>query len=417
MLNSQNVRELAYLNLVTKVEPIEGYDRVELVYINGWTIVAGKGEFHENDIAIYIEPDALVPAEKPFSDMEFLVKKHYKIKIQKMCKRISEGLLLSLDQLGWTLDNDEVVDDKGGRHNLKDDSRFVTQLLNITYYVKEDNKRKSNGTDKYKAMAQRNGKLFSKPFFRFLMRRTWGKKLLFVFFGRKKDSATAFPTKFEYVHKTDEERIENMPWVLADTNAAWIKTTKIDGTSSTYILERKPFGKFEYYVCSRNVRQLSDKQGCYFGNDNVYWSSNNKYHIREFLEALLKENPTWKYVCLQGETAGVSEDGTAIQGNPHGFKELRFFGFNLINSENGKMDTVEAAAVAKRFGIEWVPIVDADYHVVNDMEAMKLDADGPCDATGATGLREGFVYRQKGVYNPMSFKNVSRQYMMSKKGD
>ena len=41
----------------------------------------------------------------------------------------------------------------------------------------------------------------------------------------------------------------------------------------------------------------------------------------------------------------------------------------------------------------------------------KLSADGPCE-TGE-GLREGYVYRS--VDGKRSFKNVSREYLLSKK--
>ena len=47
-----------------------------------------------------------------------------------------------------------------------------------------------------------------------MMRREWGRKLLFVIFGKKRDNPRGWPTHFEFIHKTDEERCENLPWVL-----------------------------------------------------------------------------------------------------------------------------------------------------------------------------------------------------------
>ena len=40
---------------------------------------------------------------------------------------------------------------------------------------------------------------------------------------------------------------------------------------------------------------------------------------------MLKQHPEWNYVALQGETAGVGNNGGKIQGDPHNLKELRFF--------------------------------------------------------------------------------------------
>ena len=85
MLNKKGERELCYLAKVTKIEPIEGYDKVELAYVNGWTNIVPKGAFQEGDYGVFFEVDSKVPEEEPF---KFLEKRHYKIKVQKMCKRI-----------------------------------------------------------------------------------------------------------------------------------------------------------------------------------------------------------------------------------------------------------------------------------------------------------------------------------------
>ena len=58
MLNKAGERELCYITLIDAIEPIEGYDRVELAHVGGWTIVVGKGEFKRGDPAIYFEIDS-----------------------------------------------------------------------------------------------------------------------------------------------------------------------------------------------------------------------------------------------------------------------------------------------------------------------------------------------------------------------
>ena len=159
MLNKNNERELAYVVTVDAVTPIEGYDRVELAHVGGWTVVVGKNEFHAGDPAIYFEIDSKLPEVEPFINMEFLAKKHYKIKTQKMCRVLSQGLLMSAANFGWQIiegDNCAIVDNEGNYHRVDDESRFLTKQLGITYYVAEDNTRKANSVDKYKKMAQRN---------------------------------------------------------------------------------------------------------------------------------------------------------------------------------------------------------------------------------------------------------------------
>ena len=167
MLNKNNKRELAYVVIIDDVTPINGYDRVELAHVGGWTVVVGKGEFKKGDPAIYFEIDSKLPEVKPFTDMEFLSKKHYKIKTQKMCKSISQGLLMSAQNFGWHVGNGilesrvYICDSDGEFHYADDESRFLTKKLGVTYSDPADTSRKSSPkVDKYKKMAQRHGKLF-----------------------------------------------------------------------------------------------------------------------------------------------------------------------------------------------------------------------------------------------------------------
>ena len=413
MLNADKERELAYVVIIDGIEPIPGYDRVEHAVVGGWRVIVRKGQFKVGDPAIYFEIDSKVPSDREC--FSFLANKQYKIKTIKMCKVISQGLLMHAEDFGWHIapalniegyNTPYIIDNEGHNHNVENESRFLTKKLGVTYADDEDNQRKAPSIDKYKKMASRYPDVFKKPFVRWLMRREWGKKLLFVFFGKTKDKATGFPTQFPFVKKSDEERVENMPFILQDKEP-WVKTQKIDGTSSTYILARKKFGHFEEYVCSRNVRQLTPNQKNFHTEieGNVYWMMAEKYRIFDFLKHYLLEN-NLEYVCLQGETAGPN-----IQGNPHKFKEICFFGYNFIRSDTGRMNSVSAAKICELNGIPWVPIADENYILPDDMETLKLDADGPCIA--GEGLREGWVYRS--LDGQKSFKNVSRKYLLREK--
>lgn len=115
--------------------------------------------------------------------------------------------------------------------------------------------------------------------------------------------------------------------------------------------------------------------------------------------------------CTSGRNCGISENGYAIQGNPHKFDTLRFFGYNFIDSQKGRWGSVEARDLTAQYGIEWVPIVDENYILPDNFEEFKLSADGPCEAPESSGLREGYVYRNVADPN-LSFKNVSRLYLI-----
>ena len=386
-------RALAYTVTVDEIREIPGYDRVEHARVGGWWIIVAKADnIKPGDMCVYFEVDSKVPAtDERFA---FLEKRNYKVKTLKMCKVFSQGLLMPI-ALFPEIDTPFVYAD-------------VTDLLGIKYAVDEDNERKAakvNKDKKYQSMAARNAKLFRKPFFRWLMRREWGRKLLFVFFGKKKDNPRGWPTHFEYIHKTDEERCENMPWVLGYERPL-IVTEKLDGTSTTFILERKGRDKYEFYVLSRNVRQADEKQECYHDH-NIYWDMAFKYNIENKLMGYLQRYPELSYVCVQGESVG------SVQGNPLKLKEDQFFAFNFIDSEHGRYDSVTGRAICDLMDIPWVPILDTDFHMPTDMEEFKQMATAP-SAVNPNVMREGIVLRDP--TNDFSFKNVSREYLMKHNG-
>lgn len=388
-----NKRALAYTVKCGAIEKINGADNIELVSILGWKVIAKIGEFHEGDLCVYFEIDAKLP-EKDWS--AFMASKHYKVKTMKLGKFgvISQGLALPISVFDVDIPNEENID--------------LTDVLGVTYAVEEDNVRKSNGDPdaKYKSMAARRQKIFKQKWARWLMRRSWGRKVMFFFFGKKKDKPLAFPTHFPFVHKTDEERCENLVNVVLGYERPLIVTEKLDGTSSTYILERLGKKKFEFYVLSRNVRQRTPDQECYH-DKNIYWEMAFKYDIEQHLKDYLNENPELKYVCIQGESVG------SVQGNPLKLKEDDLYVFNFIRSDVGRLSSVDGKNIVEQWNMKWVPILDTNYMMPTDMEEFKQFATAK-SVVNPNVLREGIVLRDP--TNDFSFKNVSREYLLKHNG-
>ena len=422
MLNKEGARELAYVVKIDKVEPIPGRDRVESAVVGGWTVMVRKNQFKPGDLGIYFEIDSKCPTKEPF---EFLAAKHYKIKTQKYAIKDengnklgqywSQGLLMSFedfDKNGFQsyMEDNGLTGYMNGKYYHEGD--FLTQELGVTYADPDDNARKAKSADKYKKMAQRHGKLFSKPIFKWLMRRTWGKKLLFIFFGnKKKDTAKTWPVgKFPGVARTDQERCENMTWILQD-KTPFIVTQKCDGSSGTYIIERKGKNKYEFYVCSRNVRMASKEQECFYGSHNYYWEVAEKYDIENKMKTWLNAAPNRDWICWQGEICAPG-----IQSNPHKLTETHFYCFHWTDNVNGRMDIRDAAKNWKDLNMEVVPIVNESYILPDDFEEFKASADGYYDASVCEGnskcKREGYVY-YKSTQPTFSFKNVSREYLLN----
>ena len=383
-------RSLAHVERIAWVKPIEGADNIELIGVLGWTCIAKIGDFKEGDHCVYIEIDSKVP-DKEWS--QFLKPKKFKIKTMKLGKFnvISQGIALTLDAFDVEVPKEEGTD--------------VTELLEINYSNPKDIKRKKEGPNKYEEMMKRRKSIFKNPFAKWFMGREWGMKLMFFLFGDEKDGSRSFPKKFEYIHKTDQERCENMPDVLED-KTPFIRTQKCEGSSGTFILElvnnRLDENVYEFYVCSRNLRV--------FDKDTDFWDVAIKYDIENKLKDYLEEHGECTYVAWQGEVCGPE-----IQNNPHELSENHLFRFHMIDSEKGKFDIREAKKVWDKYGMESVPIVDEDYILPDDFEEFKLSADGfyspeVCEGNSKCD-REGFVYYK--TTNPnFSFKNVSRKYLL-----
>ena len=405
MLNSKNERELAYVVRIDDIKPIEGRDRVECAVVGGWTIMVRKGQFHPGSLGIYFEIDSQVPEKEPFM---FRAQKKFKIKTQKYKtpngQFWSQGLLMAPEDFNWYM-NDirtaiiemDATNDEG-YHAVDNESRFLTKRLGVTYAVAEDNARKSGSMDKYKKMAQRNPKLFAKKPIRWLMRRNWGKKLLFVLFGKKKDKKGGWPA---WVKKTDEERIQNMPWILQNKEP-WIATEKIDGTSTTFTMKRGKFGKFDFYVCSRNVVFDKPDKVCFY-DSNVYLEMAEKYDIENALKDILKSNPKLEWVTIQGETYGPG-----IQKRDYSATEHKFAAFNFITSTEGRWNSLEAKELLAFYDIPWVPIIDKEFILPDTVEELLDIATDMSVIDG--GMREGLVFRS--LDGTQSFKAVSNEFLM-----
>lgn len=381
-------RALAYIQHVTNIRPIDGADNIEQCNVLGWNLICKKGEFHEGDPCVYIEIDSKVPEREEF---EFLRAKGFKVKTMKLGKFncISQGLAMPQSAFKELAGLSEGTD--------------VTDILGIKYSVQEDNARKGNGDPnaKYKSMAARHQKIFKKKWARWMMRRSWGRKVMFFFFGKKKDNPRGFPT---FVSKTDEERVENQPWRIGD-GKTYLATEKLDGTSCTYALERKGRNKFEFYVCSRNVRQQDEKQECYHDH-NIYWDLAFKYNIEQHLKDFLNQFPQLKWVCIQGEGVG------SVQGNPLKLTEDDLYVFNFKESQTGRWSSMAGAGQVREWGMKWVPIL-GEVQMPDTMEELKVLATGKSRVNPEV-MREGIVYRS--LDGSDSFKNVSREYLLKHNG-
>lgn len=380
MLNENKERELAYIVKVDDVEPIEGYDRIRYATVKGWHCVVGL-DVQPGDLCVYFEIDSLLNKEDP--RFAFCEKYHYKIKNQKYCKgtKLSQGLLMPVK------DFPELEGKKEGY--------FCTKDLKVTYYDPMDNQRKgrSGGAETTQLFKKLKGHF---PF-KQMMRTKWGSKLLLKIFGLQKKKRR-WP---EFVPKSDEERIQNMPWILQN-KTAFECTEKVDGCSSTYAIQKKRFGKPEIWVCSRNV--VLERKTKAFYDFNVWFEMFDKYHIEDFLNDFLKKTGA-EWVYLQGESFGdgIQKRNYSLENGGHDFRA-----FILCTSNRVRYTYEETKELLEPYGIPTVPIIDKSYTLPDTVEDLLNYAAGASEIDGLP--REGIVFRN--VDDPtISFKAVDNAFL------
>lgn len=387
-------RMLAHVEEVVTIEPITGCDNIEYVTVLGWHVIQRKNSVKVGDKVVYIEIDSKVPETNP--SFAFLESRKYKVKSIKMKGVISQGLIMTFNDLGLNADN----------YNIGDD---LTQTLGITKIDTEEEQRLQREEDALNIAKSKHAKFFDNKIVKKLMRYSWFRKLILP---KKNKETKGFPS---FIHKTDETRIENMPSILENKEKVWLQTEKVDGTSSTYAVKMINNKKHEFIVCSRNVRQAHKMtEQDLKNNPNNYWEIALKYNIENTLVKFHQNLKLTKddVVILQGEIIGEG-----IQGNPYKLNGREFRGYNLIisNLKEGtyiRYASEDAQNKMAEYNIPWVPILG--YTTLPEtMEEMKDLAEGDSKINPKV-KREGIVYRSEDGQE--SFKNVSNSYLLKHNG-
>lgn len=355
-------RKLAHIEKIEWINPINGRDRIVLAGVLGWTVIVQKEEYKIGDKVIFCEIDSVFP-EKP--EFEFLRSKKFRIKTMRMAGVLSQGICFPLSLL------------PEGNYNIGDD---VTELLGITQYEPTMDKEEAS-------VPADNPK---KKYPKFLMRHKWFRNLVLP-----KKQAKAFP---EFISKTDETRIQNAPFYL-DMDCDWCATEKIDGQSGSFTLQKikgKHFwnrGKFDFAVCSRNLRIWNKDK-------SSYWAVSDIYNMEETLHNLIGDN---EWVAIQGECVAPN-----VQGNKYKVKSPDLYVFNLIYPD-GRVPSIEAKHIIEEQGLKFVPIIEEKANIKGMSVQDVLDY-----ATGKSllsdGLREGIVFRS--LDGKQSFKAVSPDFLI-----
>jgi len=361
-------RTLASIQVIEDIQPIPKYDNIEYAQVLGWWVIVRKGEYVIGDKTIYIEIDSVLP---PREEYEFLRKRNFRIKTMRMAGVVSQGICFK----------PELLLPNTSRYKVGDD---VTEILGVEKYEPDQYNRKLP-----------TGKKGSPKYPKFLLRFKWFRNLVL----NRKDNR-GFP---RFISKTDETRIQNMPFVFKDKETQYIVREKIDGQSTTFFLEKKKLGwlrktEFDFGVCSRNLRLWKK-------DDSPFWFIANYHKIEDVLKSIFVITDAKHFVAIQGETISPS-----AQGNKYLVSEPEFYAFNFI-VDGVKINSITSSEILMDYGISWCPLVATKFTFdgIDDVEMLMHYVDGRSHINPNV-LREGFVFRNE--KKDVSFKCVSNKFLL-----
>jgi RNA ligase (TIGR02306 family) len=197
----------------------------------------------------------------------------------------------------------------------------------------------------------------------------------------------AFPTSL--IPKTDQERIQNcFAEIEAQGAVDYEVTMKLDGTSCTIFR-----WEGELRVASRNLElKVNDEN-----KDNTLVAM-----------ALKNSDKIPNGLAMQGEIMGPG-----IQGNREGFKDHRFFVFDIFDiREHRYINPVGRRRMCENLGLEHVPVLGTDWLAPRSVEEGLALAEGP---SINHKIREGLVWKCN-EYPSFSFKTIANNFLL-KSGD
>lgn len=355
------IRKLASIRRIAEIKPIPEADAIEAVRVDGWWVVAKKGEYRVDDRCLYLEIDSWVPtALAPFltkggqEPREHEGVKGERLRTVKLRGQVSQGLVLPIE--GEILHQLCLRSGPGARFS-DFDGLDLTEPLGILKYEPP-------------IPAQLAGQVKGN-----------------------------FPS---FIRKTDQERIQNLPdWFEKYRDVLWEVTVKLDGSSMTVYHNNGDTG-----VCSRNL-DLTETEG------NTLWTVANRYDILPALRTLGRN------VALQGELIGEG-----IQGNPEKLRGQEFFLFDIWDIDQQRhltapernkflLDLTHAGC-----HLFTVPVLEPAFWVFKHYPTMAdlLWYAGSGSSLNAS-IREGLVFKATQPINGEvpSFKAINNAYLLKEK--
>ena len=360
---------------IGEILPHPNADKLEITMVGGYQVVIGKGGFKTGDLAVYVQPDSVVPQTEPF---KFIWEGHVgidgtvpakrrRITVKRLRKEYSEGLLLPLTEF-----KEQV------QHIDWNEGTDVAALLGITHYVPEFD-RESTGASTVFMPKRRYPKTIKGWFFFALFK-----------LGLKGASKSyAQEVSFD-LPVYDVNALKNARRTTFREGEQVQITEKIHGSNGRYVFipddEKKPFDVTSSGVFYRGSHEQWKQDGPHVWSNVV----RNMPEIEEFCH----QHPGF---VLYGEV-GPTQKGFRYGADAN---ETFFYAFDVYDSETGTWYWPGNLSFASNVPVLYVGPYSA--------EVVKKFVDGKSTIPGAENIREGVVVSS--LERRLKLKVVSNAYL------
>jgi hypothetical protein len=361
----------ANITLINDVQTHNNADTLEIIRIEGYQCVSKKGQFKPGDLAVYIQPDSVVPQTRPFrfiwepyqADPDGAVpEKRRRITVRKFRGEWSEGLLLPL--------TDFMAEFR--THMFKESARSGTHIDSLTFEAGQDVSELLGIThyDPDAGVESTKGDCISGP--------------------RRKYPRTAKGWFFFVLHKfgfksAGKQLHEEVGFRLPvyDVEAYKNHTRKLQENEQVVVTEK---------IHGSNAR-FTYLDGKMYAGSRTFWKAPNSNCV---WRKALQQNPWIETWCKAHEGFALYGEVVPTQkGFDYGCKpgQVKFFVFDILDAEEWKWIDHDATgwmlAESSSSFIDYVPVLYAGPF----NEQVKTLVDGPSQVRGAKHIREGIVIK------------------------
>lgn len=352
------MRKLATLQTITDIQPIPKADKIEVLSVLGWKIVAQKGVHNIGDKIVYFEVDSFLPVIPEFEFLRAwcyreneLVGEGFRIKTMCLRGQVSQGMVLPLS--------------------------VVSNLTSLDL---------SNLSNGYDLTAELNVKQWEIP----TVFDSRGVALV----GTPSDLVTPDQTRIQSI-------FDDMKRNGAFDIGTYEMSLKLDGSAMRVFCINGKTG-----VCNKS--RLLEKVPEYEFGMNSWIDTADTYKLVDIVKTMSSE--LGMNLEIQGELVGPG-----IQGNRDKHKNHMFYVYDIVDSDTRKkLPPLETYKLCLKYKLDHIPILKHEFdlsHITLD-ELLEL-ADNPPNYDGETWnkIPEGIVLKCN-VDTSKHFKVISNKYLL-----